>query len=550
MLPFKMLNTEKGSSIWQKEGTVSKNNQVSTGGAASVAEKVLNEMKAAAPAWQTEIDKKVASMMKKEKVSEALAYYTFGVALRVKNRVTEAAFCFAKAATLKKENGLYFNNLAMLLLEMDKNGDAIAILTEVTKKFPTMAPAFGNLAVAYVSVKDNPKAMVAINKALELQPLCGTFLYTKGVIEEKKGNTNGAQALFEKAAENGHGKATRKAAKTTSGKNNQTSKKTPQKNTNPKSKSSMSRSEKLKIWEGSYQAEYMKARSGEDHASSNTQFGTGISTTIINLQTLACVKSFTMNINSAGGITGRAEVMYVYQGQANGAAASLALPGMGTFGAVLKDGYQIRNWDFNGDVDENGNVEIRGLPTEKLDLYNVGKWQKITPWSPIKPDAAGAAMKGPFHFKLTEGEKDKNFAQVDDYVALNDNLIKKVHYQMLLVRTNESITPDCQMLAAAPDTNQCPASESIKTKVALSPGGQMNISTESSKTYTKGSDGKINVSNDNAVNTNIEASYGMVSTGLEVHGDNSFEFSIGVGVNTESVLPESPLSLNNTINLI
>jgi tetratricopeptide (TPR) repeat protein len=554
MLPFKMLDTEKGSSIWQKEGTISKNDKIPASSASTVAANVLNEMISTPKTWQTDIDDKVLAMMKKENISAALSYYAFGVTLKLKNKINEAAYCFAKASSLQKDNGLYLNNLAMLLLDLNRNGEAIAILNEVTKKFPTMAPAFGNLGIGYTNIKDYPKALVAINKALELQPLCGTFIYTKGCIEDSKGNATAAQEAFEKASENGHAKAGRRAAKNGSSKNDQTTKNSPPKNNNPKSNNnSLSKSEKLKIWEGNYQAEYMKARTGENNTEANTQFGQGVATTIINLQTLACVKSFSMNVSSGGSITGQAEIMYVYQGMANGPAASLALtpPGVPVgFGAVLKNGYQIRNWNFSGEVDELGNVEIKGLPTEKLDLYNVGKWQKITPWSPIKPDSKGPAMQGPFHFKLTEGEKDKHFAQIDDYVVLDDKLIKKVHYQMLLVKTNETITPNCQMLAAAPNANQCPASESIKTKIALSPGGQMNISSETSKTYTKGTDGKVNVSTDNAVNTNIEASYGMVSGAAEIHGDGSYELSIGLGVNTESVLPNSPVSLSNNLYLI
>ncbi|MCI4398773.1 MAG: hypothetical protein JHC34_08030 [Acidobacteria bacterium] len=72
--------------------------------------------------------------------------------------------------------------------------------------------------------------------------------------------------------------------------------------------------------------------------------------TNINLQTLACAKEFSMDISSTGSING------------------------------------------HGKVDPDGNVEIRGIPEQQLDLINVGKVQKINTWSPLPPDGPGAAI--------------------------------------------------------------------------------------------------------------------------------------------------------------
>ena len=556
ILPFKMMSDGKGTSTWQKEGTVDANKKISNANSTQIIDKTLAFLSSSFENWQAVIDKKAKEEAAKNGYTLANTYYAIGVALKIKEHNKEALYAMANAAKLQNNNGLYLNNVAMLLMELGKYGDAVDLLNTVLKDFPTLAPAYGNLAVAYVALNDLPKALVAVNKAIANNPACGSCLYTKAIIEQGNGEKEKATKSFEQAFENGYGGTGKQIAKRNAKNENKAAKPAPQKNTKPAAKNTqLSKSEKVAIWEGTYQAEYLRAKSGETNSEASTQFGSGVATTILNLQTLACVKSFSMSISKLGNINGNAEVMYVYQGKANGPVTSLATAPMvainGGFGAVLKDGFQIRNWQFTGEVDENGNVTIgAGLPNEKLDLYNVGKWQKITPWSPLKPDAAGAAMKGPFHFTLSEGKDGKHFVQVNDYLPLDDKLIKQVHYQMLLVKSADAITPDCQALAQAPQTNQCPATESIKTKIAVSPGGKVNINTESSATYTKGSDGKINTSYESAVNTNIELEAGMFSAAAEIHGDNSYELSVGFGASTEKILHGFPIEFSESLNLI
>ncbi len=556
ILPIKMLKNVKGSSTWQQEGVIASNNIIPVSSTSDIINKTITFLSSASTTWQAAIDKKATVEASKNGGSLAAAYYSIGIALKLKGYNKESAYTMSKAALLQNNNGLYENNLAMLLIELERYGDAIALLNNVIKGFPKLAPAHGNLAVAYIKINDLANAMIAVNKAIINHPTCGSYLYTRGIIEEKKGEKEKAIKSFEQAFENGYGGTGKQIAKRNAKNGNKSPNPAPQKNTQPGTKNTqLSKAEKIAIWEGNYQAAYLKAKSGETNSEANTKFGTGVATTIISLQTLACVKSFSMNISKQGTINGNAEVMYVYQGKANGPVTSLAAAPLvainGGFGAVLKDGFQLRNWQFTGEVDENGNVTIAaGLPSEKLDLYNVGTWQKITPWSPLKPDAAGAAMKGPFHFTLTEGKEGKHFAQVDDYLPLQDKLIKQVHYQMLLVKSNNTITPDCQALAQAPEANECPATESIKTKIAVSPGKSLNISTESSTTYTKGNDGKVNTSYDNAVNTNIEIEAGMVTAAAEFHGDNSYELSIGLGVSSGKILPGFPIEFSESLNLI
>ena len=119
-------------------------------------------------------------------------------------------------------------------------------------------------------------------------------------------------------------------------------------------------------WVGHWEAKYVRARSGENAREANTQFGQGMTGTNINLQTLACVKEFSMELRSDGSISGHGKIMYVYQGKALNPAVMMmpgaAIASGGGFACNLKNGFQIRDWSFTGTVDEEGNVELRASP--------------------------------------------------------------------------------------------------------------------------------------------------------------------------------------------
>lgn len=535
ILPFKMLKNVKGNSTWQKEGTTADNTKTSTLPVAEIITKWLNYANRKIK-LSIDIDRAAAGVAKKVNNDLARGYYTQGVMLFFKKYYMEALYAFAKASQLENTNVLYLNNFAMLLMEMDKYGDAISVLQEVTSSSPKMASPWGNLAIAYFFSNNLPAAENAISRAISNDAQCGGYYYTDGVIQKKKGNTEKAQQSFDKAWENGYAGKGREGSP--SSKNiNASVNKNKTGNNKPvaaaKKTNSQTKSEKIALWEGHYEAQVISAKSGETAAEANTQFGKDMYQTNINLVTTACVKSFAMEVSKMGNITGTGEIMYVYRGGAVNAVANmsgLAQTYGGGFKTNLKNGFQMRKWNFTGSIDEDGNIEITGLPSEKLDLYNTGEWQKITPWSPLKPDAAGAAMKGPFHLSMTEGKDGKHFAQIDDYLALNDKLIKKVHYQTLILKSATKIIPDCQAPAVAPDANLCPASEFIKTKVALTQNDHITV--ESSKTYSKDANGNMQVQSENAVNVSSEFNAGMATASTEFHTDGSFECTIGIGLST------------------
>ncbi len=552
-LPFKMLDNLAGSSQWQLAGALTKNTTTK----ATVIDQVVSNAQKKTKLY-AQVDSRAAAGAKNLKGGLAEAYYIQATLLYFKGYKWEAMYGYAKAAQLKPTNGLYLNNLSKMLLDNGRIQDAKALLEEITKSFPNLASPWGNLAYAYFKLDINTEAEVAIKKAISLDPDSGLYRYTLAKILEAKGNKKEAEVNFDKAWELGYagngGEGAKNAAKNSAKKPSKNKPTTnPVKSAPPSNKAASKPEDKVAVWAGNYQAKYIRSRSGETAAEANTQFGKGMTGTNMNLQTMACVKTFNMEISKNGTINGRGEILYVYQGAANSAVMGMA-PGAlaaanGGFAANLVGGSQVRYWEFNGTVDAEGNVEINGVPNEKLELMNVGKLQKITPWSALPPDGAGAAMKGPFHMKLQMDKANNPFIRIDQYVKLNDALIKRVHYEGYMLRSDEEIKPDCQTSAPAPAVAPpCPAREYIKTKMSLSPQDQITL--EASSTYTKGDNGEVQKQFETATNVSGSADLGLLTGSVEFHQDNSYEITFGIGVNAEAFGEGSPISLSEKLEMV
>lgn len=553
-LPFMMLSDGKGSSTWQSVETVAATSPASGKTLSEVLQRTLDEAQTKARG-RAKVDQLATLALPDVKGGLAEAYYVQASLFFMKSYYYEAWYGFAKAAQLQPTNGVYLNNLAMVLMELNKHGDALVILKEVTAWFPQLAPPWGNLAVAYWKSGDIAKAEAAVTRAIELSPSTGLYHYLYGKILAKKGGKQEAQKSFDKAwtlgyagsgregtpggaKGNGAGASPTGGGRQDTGASRKTSSPGKTTRTHPPTKDKPFPPE----WAGHYEAMYVRARSGENAAEANTQFGKNVTTTNMNLRTLACAKEFSMDISNTGAITGHGKVMYVYQGTAVNHTAAL----MGST-ANLKNGYQIRNWSFAGQVDSDGNVEIAGMPEGKLDLLNVGKWQKISTWSPLPPDGTGAAMRGPFHMKLATGMESGPNMRVDQWLALNDQLIRKVHYEAFIVKSEKELTPDCNY--AKPEEATCPASEYIKTKLALTPSEGVTL--ETSTTFTKGKGGveqsyentrKVGadlLSVDTAGRLSTEISAGMFTGSTEFNPtDGSYTATVGIGLNTADVYKE------------
>ncbi len=589
-LPFKVLGSGDGVSVWRRDQSLRQETAAKPPKAEEDLSALLRRTLAESEQQKNEkqrrnLDSLAALALTDVKGGLAEAYYVQAVTFFMKSYHNEAWYGFAKAANLQPANGVYLNNLAMVLMEKGKIDDALSILRLATTWFPDLDPLWGNLAAAYFKAGDPEKAETAVKRAMSLSPQTGLYKYLYGKILAQKGRSQEAKKYFEQAWLLGYagsgregeptgGSSGASAAPGTSTKTGDSS--DPQSAGTPAAANSTkprpaprktgSDDEKKKFppeWVGHYEAQYVRARSGEDAKEANTQFGQGMTRTNINLQTLACAKEFSMDISPTGNITGRGNVMYVYQGKAASPIAGLVpatvAVGPGGFSSNLKGGFQHRDWSFSGTVDVDGNVEIQGMPSGQLDLLNVGKWQKISTWSPLPPDGPGAAMKGPFHMTLATGSESGPYIRVDQRLDLNDRLIRSVHYQAFIVKSDKPITPDCKMDKAPEAT--CPASEYLKTKVGMSSGQGLTV--EASTNYQKGKDGVESASEtttkmgndlvniDSTGKISGEVSKGMFTGSTEFSpSDGSYAVSVGVGVDTGSVLKDAPAGISQKIELV
>ena len=220
----------------------------------------------------------------------------------------------------------------------------------------------------------------------------------------------------------------------------------------------------------------------------------------------------------------------------------------------LKDGKQFRDWSFHGRVSPDGSVEIEGIPNEAMDLLNVGKWEKHRPWSALPP-IDKAHMRGPFHMTLASEQGGPPAIRVDQRLALGDALIRNVHYQAYIFRSDADVMPQCSH--AEPPRPKCAASEYIKTKGVIGVDGGYTIESsrdmktgETSVTSKVGGDATRGFSADSAGNVGYEGSMGALSGSAQFNPtDGSYSMSVGVGVDTSSFLP-GPAKLSEKLELV
>lgn len=500
----------------------------------------------------------------------AQAYYVQGTILFLKRYYKEAWYAFAKASSLEPQNAVYLNNLAMVLLELGRLQDARGILDWVVKHYPNLDPPWGNLGAGCLKLRDTACAAAAFQRALALAPENGLYAYGYGKALEAQGRGGEAKAYYAQAFQKGYGGSGKEGAsaaaassRATSGASSGTAAGTAvPRGSSKQGSAGTSRKDKIPdAWVGRYQARYIRATSGMD-GDSSTAFGKGKTQTTLNLKTMACAQQFSMDISASGAIEGGGRIMYVYQGTTAIPAAMLApgLPGAGGYAANLKDGKQFREWTFSGRVSPDGAVEINGIPNEPMDLLNVGKWEKRKPWSALPPDGPGAAMRGPFHMTLSSESGGPPAIRVEQFLALGDALIKRVHYQAYIFRSDSSVTPDCR--AIEPVKTTCPASEYLKAKGTIGVDGVYTVETskdfKAGKTFkdtaadkgatTSKVGGNTSLGSDN--NMSVEGSWGAIVGSTQFNPtDGAYQMTVGVGLDTGKILP-GPAKLSEKMELV
>jgi hypothetical protein len=522
---------------------------------------------------------KVTGPFAKPKVALPVGYGSAGAVYFLKRYYDEAIYCYAMAAHMQPQNAEWLNDLATALMEREKNDQAKIILEEVVRLYPNLDPPIGNLACIAIDQGRCMDAIPLIQKAISLSPTTGLYNYLYGKAFACNGDSSRAKDQYKKAWGGGYPGSGHEGDPgdknpgpndpagdpnaTANGYNPNTNNNFDLNSSAASSKASsvppapdFSGNKQIpKAWVGHYEADYVRGKRARIK-----QYGQGVSGTTVKEDILTCAKDFSMDIDASGNITGHAHVMYVYLGTATNAAMSMAptfmIASLGNFMATLKDGYQIRNFNFTGRVDPKGIVEINGMPEGKMDFYNVGQWSKIDPWNVLPPP--DRSPRGPARMVLATDTSGQPTIYINRDVDFNGDL--SLRYQAYIKKSDKPIVCDCKRVE--PKKPSCPATEYLKLKAAIGADGKMTV--ESSRdmktgdisTVTKvgggleGSGMAAAGSVDAAGNVSFEGSAGMLvgSTQYNVQ-DGSFQMTMGVGINTGSALP-GPNKISEKIELV
>lgn len=565
-LPFPMLGGERGTSLWKAVASAP------GGSLQELLQRTLQEAKNQDNAAQRErMDRLAAQRGPSYRGKAAEAYYAQGAVYFLKGYYHEAWYGFAQAANRAPQNAAYLNNLAMVLMELGSLEDGREILEWVTAHYPNLDSPWGNLGACALKQGDLEAAGRALERAMALSPSTGLYAYAYGKVLQKRGRREEAKRYFILAWQKGYagsgregepgGSASGSGAASSSGSGVgggpagtggvASGGRSP--GGRPPAPQPPGPRGFPPEWVGHYEAKYVRAKSSDVAV-----FGQSLAQTAIKTDTLCCAKSFSMEVDASGNVRGSGELMYVYLGTAVNPAMGLmpgfAVAGAGGFSATLKNGHQEREWTFSGRVTPDGTVEVSGLPSEKLDLLNVGKWQKISCWSPFPPPDRGH-MRGPFRMTLATEEGGVPAVRVDRWLALEDRLIKKVHYEAYIFKTDREVTPDCKVVE--PPKAKCPASEYIKTTCSVGPDGAFTVSAsrdlgsgEVSTQTGVGGDSTGGIGGDSGGGITFSGSMGNATGSLQFNPvDGSYQVGMGMGIDTGSLVP-GPFKISEKIELV
>jgi hypothetical protein len=530
------------------------------------------------------VDSMALALQRTEHVRAAEAYGAQGAVLFLKHFFDETVYAYARAATLEPLNPEWANNLGATLLERGDADAAIDVLTPLTELYPNLDMAIGNLAAALVDQGDCRDAALLATRAMALSPETGLYRYILGKAFACDGSEQKAKDLFDSAwalgfagsgregeppgeggaGGKGPGKGTGTAGVpggkgSGSGSNAGSSGTHNQANATARPGGSKSippppaNDGKAipQAWVGHYEAEYVRGRTER-----RRMYGQGMAQTAVNEDILVCAKDFSMNIDPSGNIQGNGRLMYVFLGTAAGMATAMTpgilAPLVGGYMATLKDGYQERDWTFTGRVDAKGNVEISGIPSEKLPFINLGQKEQIMQWSAFPPP--DRSPRSPSRMTLATEKEGVPSIHIDRPVDFGQGLV--LQYQAYIRKTDEDLTPDCRRVE--PPKEKCPASEYLKLKSSVGANGKMTVessydvgSGKSSMTGKVGAKvGPVSGSVDATGKCQIRGQVGMVTGGAEYNvATGNYQMSVGIGVDSGKLLP-GPNKVSERVELV
>jgi len=108
-------------------------------------------------------------------------HYNRAVALARLNRHSEALANAERAVALKEDAGAYAN-LGMIFMALRRPEEAADAYTAATRLNPLFAPAWSDLAAAFLEIGRDTEALASVDRALALEPANSTAHYNRGLI--------------------------------------------------------------------------------------------------------------------------------------------------------------------------------------------------------------------------------------------------------------------------------------------------------------------------------------------------------------------------------
>jgi Tfp pilus assembly protein PilF len=124
----------------------------------------------------------------------------FSMLTRVQNvYFTNSHSLFHRSLEVAPENALALNNIAVHLMDLGRNEEAMTYLKSGIERYPAKPSYYNNYGICLVAIGDDENAVDYFRKSLELDPMLYASYLNLALIQSRKGHDDEALSLMEKA---------------------------------------------------------------------------------------------------------------------------------------------------------------------------------------------------------------------------------------------------------------------------------------------------------------------------------------------------------------
>jgi len=134
-----------------------------------------------------------------QKLDDADAYYSIGIALQKQNKLEEAIEAYSKALAIKPDYADAYYNMGIALQKQNKLEEAIEAYNKALAIKPDYADAYYNIGIALQKQNKLEEAIEACSKALAIKPDYADAYYNMGIALKDQGKLEEAIEAYSKA---------------------------------------------------------------------------------------------------------------------------------------------------------------------------------------------------------------------------------------------------------------------------------------------------------------------------------------------------------------